>query len=229
MYAGGKIPGSFFRRDGRPSTEATLVARLADRPLRPLFPEGMRNEVQVVLMSLSADSTNPLDILAINAASAALMISDIPFGGPVGAVRIGYINDQLVVNPTLPEIEVSKLDLRVAGTKEAILMVECGANEVSENLIVEALELAHREIQPIIALQEQMQREVGKPKQTVEVKILDSALIAQARDSIRDRLTAILDQPYSKENLYGGIDALKETYLEEVTASTELADEQKLC
>jgi len=90
----------------------------------------MRNEVQVVLMSLSADSTNPLDILAINAASAALMISDIPFGGPVGAVRIGYINDQLVVNPTLPEIEVSKLDLRVAGTKEAILMVECGANEL---------------------------------------------------------------------------------------------------
>ena len=228
MYAGGKIPGSFFRREGRPSTEATLVARLADRPLRPLFPEGMRNEVQVVLMSLSADSTNPLDILAINAASAALMISDIPFGGPVGAVRIGYINDQLVVNPTLPEIEVSKLDLRVAGTKEAILMVECGANEVSENLIVEALELAHREIQPIIALQEQMQREVGKPKQTVEVKILDSALIAQARDSIRDRLTAILDQPYSKENLYGGIDALKETYLEEVAASTELTDEQKL-
>jgi polyribonucleotide nucleotidyltransferase len=183
--------------------------------------------VQVVLMSLSADSTNPLDILAINAASAALMISDIPFGGPVGAVRIGYINDQLVVNPTLPEIEVSKLDLRVAGTKEAILMVECGAKEVSENLIVEALELAHREIQPIIALQEQMQREVGKLKQVVEPKVLDSALIAQARESIRDRLVAILDQPYNKENMYSGIDALKEAYIEEVATAAELTDEQK--
>ena len=123
---------------------------------------------------------------------------------------------------------MSKVDVRVAGIKEAILMVECGANEFSENLIVEALELAHREIQPIIALQEQMQREVGKPKQAVEIKVLDSALISQARDSIRDRLVAILDQPYSKENMYGGIDTLKETYLEEVAASTELTDEQKL-
>jgi len=123
MYAGGKIPGSFFRREGRPSTDATLVARLTDRPLRPLFPEGMRNEVQVVLMSLSADTENPLDMLAINAASAALMISDIPFGGPVGAVRVGFVDGKLVVNPTIQEMEISTLDLRVAGTKEALLMV----------------------------------------------------------------------------------------------------------
>ncbi|MCZ2144968.1 MAG: polyribonucleotide nucleotidyltransferase, partial [Anaerolineales bacterium] len=138
MYAGGRIPGSFFRREGRPSTDATLIARLTDRPLRPLFPEGMRNEVQVVLMSLSADTENPLDMLAINAASAALMISDIPFGGPVGAVRVGCVEGQLVVNPSLSEMEISTLDLRVAGTREAILMVECGAHEVSEALMVEA-------------------------------------------------------------------------------------------
>ena len=118
MYAGGRIPGSFFRREGRPGSEAVLTARMTDRPLRPLFPDGMRNEVQVMLMSFSADSENPMDIIALNAASAALMISDIPWAGPIGAVRIGYLNDKLVVNPSLSEMENSKLDLVVAGTKE---------------------------------------------------------------------------------------------------------------
>jgi len=162
MYAGGKIPGSFFRREGRPSTDATLVARLTDRPLRPLFPEGMRNEVQVILMSLSADTENPLDMLAINAASAALMISDIPFGGPVGAVRIAFVDGELIVNPTLQEMEVSTLDLRVAGTKDALLMVEAGANEVTEVLMAEALQLAHKSIQPILETQMRMAAEIGK-------------------------------------------------------------------
>ena len=175
MYAGGRIPGSFFRREGRPSTGATLVARLTDRPLRPLFPEGMRNEVQVVLMSLSADTENPLDLLGINAASTALMISDIPWGGPVGAVRIGYVDGQLVVNPTFSQIEISDLDLRVAGTREALLMVECGANEVSESLMIEALELAHKSIQPIIDIQEKMAQEVGKQKKAIDVKVFDKA------------------------------------------------------
>jgi polyribonucleotide nucleotidyltransferase len=221
MYAGGRIPGSFFRREGRPSTDATLVARLTDRPLRPLFPDGMRNEVQVVLMSLSADTENPLDILAINAASAALMISDIPWGGPVGAVRIGYVDDKLVVNPTFQEMEVSGLDLRVAGTRQAILMVECGANQVTETLMVEALELAHRSIQPIIDLQEQMARELGKPKRELVYYVRDALLKVQAESAVKERLTAILDQPYSKENLYGGIRLLKDAYLEEMTAGTE--------
>ncbi len=213
MYAGGKIPGSFFRREGRPSTDATLVARLTDRPLRPLFPEGMRNEVQVVLMSLSADTENPLDMLAINAASAALMISDIPFGGPVGAVRVGFVDGKLVVNPTLQEMEISTLDLRVAGTKEALLMVEAGANEVTEILMAEALQLAHESIQPIIETQLRMAAEVGKAKKVVKLAEKDANLIAQAKEAVRSRLEALLDQEYSKDNLYGGIAAIKEAYV----------------
>lgn len=225
MYAGGKIPGSFFRREGRPSTDATLVARLTDRPLRPLFPEGMRNEVQVILMSFSADDENPLDMLAINAASAALMISDIPFGGPVGAVRIGFVNGSLVVNPTIDEMAESSLDLRVAGTKDAILMVEAGANEVTEVLMVEALQLAHESIQPIIALQEQMAAEIGKPKQDVKLDVLDKSLVEDAHKRVFDRVNNLLDQPYSKENLYGGMDKIRDEYLAEMAGEEELTPE----
>jgi len=221
MYAGGRIPGSFFRREGRPSTEATLTARLTDRPLRPLFQEGMRNEVQVVLMSLSADTETPLDILAINAASAALMISDIPWGGPVGAVRIAYVDGKLVVNPTFQQMEVSELDLRVAGTREAILMVESGAYEVSEVLMVEALELAHRAIQPVIDMQLKMAKEIGKEKKEVEVSVQDQTLIQTTEAQIKERLVAIMDQPYTKEGLYGGIRLLKDAFLSEMTLGTD--------
>ncbi len=221
MYAGGRIPGSFFRREGRPSTDATLVARLTDRPLRPLFPKGMRNEVQVVLMSLSADSENPLDMLAVNAGSAALMISDIPFGGPVGAVRIGFVDGKLVVNPSLQEMEVSTLDLRVACTKEAILMVECGAKEVTEVLMLEALQLAHESIQPIIECQLQMAAELGKPKREVELAAEDQEAFDNAKAAINDRLRALLDQPYQKETMYGGIADLRKAYLSEVLAGLD--------
>lgn len=228
MYAGGKIPGSFFRREGRPSTDATLVARLADRPLRPLFPEGMRNEVQVILMSLSADTENALDMMAINAASAALMISDIPWGGPVGAVRIGFVDGRLIANPSIPEMEESTLDLRVAGTKEALLMVEAGASEVTEELMAEALQLAHESIQDIIAVQERMAAEIGKAKKEVALSVMDSALIDRVKAEIKGRVTALLDQEYSKANLYGGIDQIKADYLLEALGdepdATELAN-----
>ena len=227
MYAGGKIPGSFFRREGRPSTDATLVARLTDRPLRPLFPEGMRNEVQVILLSFSADDENPLDMLAINAASAALMISDIPFNGPVGAVRVGYVDGKLVVNPTIEEMEESSLDLRVAGTKDAILMVEAGADEVTEILMVEALQLAHESIKPIIEVQERMAAEIGKPKREVVRETLDDGLVTLAHNRMADRLNALLDMSYSKENLYGGMDELKAAFLEEMAQQEELTPERK--
>ncbi len=218
MYAGGRIPGSFFRREGRPRGEAVLIARMTDRPIRPLFPEGMRNEVQVILMSFSADKENPLDHLAINAASASLIISDIPWHGPVGAVRIGYVDEQLVVNPGFSEMEVSKLDLMVVGTKEAIAMVECGADEVSEQIMVEALELGHQAIQPIIELQEQMAREVGKEKREVDRTVIEPELVNQIKNRINEPLQEILRKPYSKENLYGGIDTLKATVVDEMTA-----------
>jgi polyribonucleotide nucleotidyltransferase len=226
MYAGGRIPGSFFRREGRPRGEAVLTARMADRPIRPLFPDGMRNEVQIILMSLSADAENPLDILCINAASASLMISDIPWSGPIGAVRIGYVNDELIVNPSFSESEESKLDLVVAGTQEAITMVECGANEVSELVMVKALELAHQSIQPIIELQKQMAAEIGKEKRQVDQILIDENLVEQAKTKANDRLLEILNKPYTKENLYGGIRDLKETIIEEMTAdqASELSE-----
>ncbi|MBG0787259.1 MAG: polyribonucleotide nucleotidyltransferase [Anaerolineaceae bacterium] len=218
MYAGGRIPGSFFRREGRPTSEAVLTARMTDRPIRPLFPDGMRNEVQIILMSMSADEENPLDILCINAASASLMISDIPWSGPVGAVRIGYINDELVVNPTFSEMEESKLDLVVAGTKEAIAMVEAGANEVSEQTMIEALELAHKSIQPIIEIQEQMARELGKAKREIELVSKDESLIETLKAKISGQMLEIMSKPYTKEALYGGISELKEAVIEEMTA-----------
>jgi polyribonucleotide nucleotidyltransferase len=218
MYAGGKIPGSFFRREGRPREEAILIARMTDRPIRPLFPDGMRNEVQVILMSLSADTENPLDILGINAASASLMISDIPWAGPIGAVRIGYVNGELVVNPSFSEMEESKLDLIVAGTKAAIAMVECGAKEVSEEVMVAALDLAHRSIQPMLEIQEQMARELGKEKREVEVASMDQDLVEQVRSQVSDRLVDLLRQPYKKEELYGGISELKDAVIEALTA-----------
>src|SRR5205085_2225634 len=146
MYAAGKIPGGFFKREGRPTERAILTARMIDRPIRPLWPKGFRNEVQVICTVLSADMVTAHDILCINGASAALMLSPLPFLGPVGAVRVGLIEDQLVVNPTLAESENAEMDLIVVGTREALTMVEAGANEVPEEKILEALELAHGEI-----------------------------------------------------------------------------------
>jgi len=166
MYAAGKIPGGFFKREGRPTERAILTARMIDRPIRPLWPKGFKNEVHVVATTLSADLISPHDILAINGASAALMISPLPFLGPVGAVRMGLIDDELVVNPTLAEVEQgdSTLDLIVVGTKDALTMVEAGAGEIPEELLLEALERAHDEIRKLCELQEDLQRQVGKAK-----------------------------------------------------------------
>src|SRR6202165_2680765 len=146
LYAAGKIPGAFLRREGRPSEQAILTARLTDRPIRPLFPEGFRNDIQVVSTVLSVDQDADPSILAINGASAALTTSDIPFQGPIGAVRMGHIDGRLVANPPLADMERSDLDLVGAGTREAILMVEAGAKGVTEQVVVDALEMAHEEI-----------------------------------------------------------------------------------
>jgi polyribonucleotide nucleotidyltransferase len=173
-YAAGKIPGGFFKREGRATERATLTARMIDRPIRPLWPKGFRNEVQVICTVLSADMVTPHDILCINGASAALMMSPLPFFGPVGAVRIGRIDGELVVNPTHEQnFEESSLDLIVVGTKDGLTMVEAGADEVPEDVLLEALELAHREIVRLCEAQEDLRRQAGK------VKWLDMELHAE--------------------------------------------------
>jgi polyribonucleotide nucleotidyltransferase len=165
MYAAGKIPGGFFKREGRPTERAILTARMIDRPIRPLWPKGFKNEVQVICTILSADLVTPHDILCLNGASAALMISPLPFIGPVGAVRIGLIDDELVVNPTLQASEnESTLDLIVVGTKEGLTMVEAGAGEIPEDKLLEALARAHEEIKRLCDVQEELAQRVGKAK-----------------------------------------------------------------
>jgi polyribonucleotide nucleotidyltransferase len=215
LYASGKIPGSFFRREGRPSTEAILTDRLTDRPLRPLFPKGMRNEVQIIMFSMSSDSINPLDILAINAASTAVMISDIPWNGPVGAVRVGRVDGEFIINPTFEQVDASDLDLRIAGTRDAILMVECGANEVPEDVMVQALEMGHKAMQPLIDLQFKMQAEVGKEKREGTYNLPDEDLAKRVFDRVSGPMTELLDQPLTKAEFYGGMTTLKEEVVKE--------------
>ncbi|MDE0198020.1 MAG: polyribonucleotide nucleotidyltransferase [Caldilineaceae bacterium] len=166
LYAAGRIPGNLFRREGRPSEQAILLCRLVDRPLRPLFPKGMRNEVQIILTALSSDNEHLIDPLAIISASAALSISDIPWDGPVGAASVAYVDGEFVVNPTASDMELSTLGLQVAGTADNILMVEAGANELPEDIMLDGLRLAYESMQPAIQTIQQMQADVGKEKHT---------------------------------------------------------------
>ncbi|HLE16180.1 MAG TPA: polyribonucleotide nucleotidyltransferase [Anaerolineales bacterium] len=221
MYAGGRIPGSFFRREGRPSEEAILTARLTDRPLRPLFPKDLRNDVQVILYSFSTDGENPIDVIAINAASTALMISDIPWGGPVGAVRIGRINGEFVVNPTFMARDESDLDLRIAGTRDAILMVECGAEMVAEDVMIQALEFGHQSLAVMIDLQEHMTAEIGKPKRTYTPFAVDEALQSSVYERVRGELEVILTRPYDKSERNASLDALKDAVVSELAPEDE--------
>jgi polyribonucleotide nucleotidyltransferase len=204
MYAAGKIPGGFFKREGRPTERAILTARMIDRPIRPLWPKGFKNEVQVICTVLSADLVTPHDILCINGASAALMISPLPFLGPVGAVRIGMLNGELVVNPTLQETEEeSTLDLVVVGTKEALTMIEAGADEVPEDTMLRAFELAHQEIVKLCEVQEELAREAGK------AKWLDAGVteeVEQQVGRIRERIAG--------EGLREGASAVEEIFAE---------------
>ncbi len=194
MYAGGRIPGGFFRREGRPTENAILTARLTDRPLRPLFPKDMRNEVQVIIYAFSSDGENLLDVNAINVASAAVSISNIPWNGPVAAVRIGQIDGEFVVNPTYEQLETSTLDLRVAGTKEALLMVEAGAQEVSEEDVVAALELAHSAMQPIIDAINKMREEVGKEKSEYKSISIPAEIQEKVLGLSKDRMISLFNQ-----------------------------------
>jgi polyribonucleotide nucleotidyltransferase len=210
MYAAGKIPGSFFKREGRSGEKATLTARMIDRPLRPLFPKGWTYDTQLVAIPISVDHVNPYDILAMNGASAALMISDVPFDGPVGAVRIGKVDGNFVVNPSEEHFSDepaqgavgepaarSELDLVVAGSEEAILMVEAGANEISEAEILDALDIAHAEIKKLCALQRELAERAGKEKTAVQAPTVDEGLLASIRSShgqALDEATQVVDK-----------------------------------
>ena len=187
-YSAGKIPGGFFKREGKASERATLNARMVDRPIRPLWPKGFRNEVQIIGTVLSADRIVSHDVLAINGASAALMLSPLPFLGPVGAVRVGQVEGELIVNPDMPDMESATLDLVVCGTPEAITMVEAGAAEVSEDVLLEALALAHEAIRRICEAQVELATRAGKPHPPMR-HYLSPAWVAPNRhdDSTRHR------------------------------------------
>jgi polyribonucleotide nucleotidyltransferase len=210
MYAAGRIPGSFFRREGRPTTEAILISRLTDRPLRPLFPDGMRNEVQIITTTLSSDDVHYLDIMSINAASAALHISDIPWDGPIGGVRVGYINGEFIANPTIQEMADSTLDLRLAGTRDAIIMVEAGANEVTEAVMIEALSFGHAAIQPFIEMLDEMQAAVGKEKSPVVIHDVDAELATAVKSRIGNRIAEIMADNTNRHDRNELMSALRE-------------------
>jgi polyribonucleotide nucleotidyltransferase len=221
MYAGGAIPGGFFRREGRPGENATLISRLIDRPIRPLFPKDMLNAVQVILYSLSADGEQPLDVVGINAASAALAISDIPFEGPIAGIRVGRIEGEYVVNPTYQELEQSDLDLVMAGSREAVLTVESSSKEVSEETILGAIEYGHLAIQPIIDLIEKMAREVGKEKRDYPSFATSEELVAKVRERALNPINEILAKGYEKVDLKEARSALKDSIVEEFAADDE--------
>ncbi len=221
MYAGGVIPGSFFRREGRPSENAILVNRLTDRPLRPLFPKHLRNALQVIMYSLSSDGENPLDILAINAASAAVMISDIPWDGPVGAVRVGRVAGEFIINPTFAQMDESDLDLRLAGTEHAILMVECGANEVAEDVIVNAIAFGHDAIRLIAGTLKTMTAEIGKPKRAYDDAPGNETMKQAINERAETHLHEILDQQLAKADQKAAMSALKEEVVAEFSGEDE--------
>ena len=196
LYAAGKIPGGFFKREGRPGEKAILTARLMDRPIRPLFPKGFRNDVQVIATTLSADQVHPPDVAAVVGASAALSLSDIPWAGPIGCVRIGLVDGQFVVNPTLQQIEnESQLDLVVAASEDAIIMVECGADEVPEDRMLEALELAHQECRKVVVALRDLAARAGKPKREVPLATPDPELAREVREAAEARLEVALRHP----------------------------------
>ena len=195
MYAAGKIPGGFIKREGRASEHAILACRLADRPLRPLFPKGYRNDVQIVITVLSVDQENDSDILGIVGASAALSVSDIPFAGPVGAVRVGYVDDQLVINPTESQMPNSRLDLAIAGTSDAVMMVEAGAKELPEDLMLEAVRFGQEALQDIIKIQEKLAQAVNITKRSFTPPIVDTELQGKVAEFVRPRFDTAVNNP----------------------------------
>lgn len=220
MYAAGKIPGGFIKREGRPTENAILSARLTDRPIRPLFPKGYRAEVQVITSVLSADQENDPALLSIIGASAALTISPIPFDGPVGAVRVGMFDGEIVINPSLQDLDESELDMVVAGTSDAIMMVEGEAREIPEETLIRAIEAAHQEIKRIVALQYDLADVAGSEKWEVQVPQEDKELFARVEGVVGEQLRAAVNNP-DKVMRMEGTDEVRKGAIEQFTAAIE--------
>lgn len=213
MYASGKIPGGFFKREARPSTVATLTARLIDRPIRPLFPEGFRNDVHVVITVLSYDGVNTPDVLGMIGASAALSISDIPFNGPTAGVVVGLIDDEFILNPSPEQMKKSQLELAIAATKDAVMMVEAGAKEVSENVLLESIEFGHSAIKQIIELEEELVALAGKDKMDYTLDIVPEEIAVWMKENYNDKLEKAI-RTEGKQERYDAIDDLAVEVLE---------------
>src|ERR1700756_4926517 len=227
-YAAGRIPGGFIKREGRPSEREILTSRQIDRPIRPLFPEGFRNETQVIALVLSADRENDPDVIAINAASTALALSDIPFGGPVGAVRVGQVNGQFVINPTYSERRESTINITVVGTNDGIVMIESGANEVEENMIVDAIEFGHAEIKKIVAAINDLVSRGGKQKRVVTAPEFDTAYYEALKTKIGDRLKDALDtHAHPKTESYALVKQIKDELAAEIPAGDDAGEAKK--
>lgn len=223
-YAAGKIPGGFFKREGRPSEKEILTARLIDRPIRPLFPDGFLNEVQIMAMVLSSDGRNDPDILSVNAASAALSISDIPFNGPIAAVRVGRVDNALIINPTYEQLESSDLDLVVAGNKNGVIMLEAGSKEVSEETILEAIEFGQKNLQAVIKLQEEFARQYGRPKMKVALKTIEAQLLKEVEQYAASRLEEI-NKLSKKEQREEGLSLLAKEMIQKFTGENSTCAE----
>ncbi|HZL70310.1 MAG TPA: polyribonucleotide nucleotidyltransferase [Candidatus Limnocylindrales bacterium] len=223
-YAAGRIPGGFIKREGRPSEREILTSRQIDRPIRPLFPEGFRCETQVIAMVLSADTENDPDVAGINGASVALSVSDIPFHGPIGAVRVGQVDGNFIINPTYDEQRSGKLNLMVVGTADGIVMIESGAKEVSEETVVQGIEFGHEQIKKICAAISDLAKRVGKAKRTVEPVVIDEAYLGELRSRLGDRLLdAINTEKHPKNESYTLIKQLKDEIKSAIPEEDEAA------
>lgn len=220
FYAAGKIPGGFFKRETRPSTKEILTSRLIDRPLRPMFADGFRNEIQVIVNVIAADRLNTPDVIAINSASCALALSDIPFDGPIGAVRMAYIDDEFIVNPTNAQIEVAELDMIVAGTEDAILMVEGASQELHSDFILNGIEKAHVYIKELIDLQKELVAKCGKEKKEVTLYTIPEGLEDEVKSIVFDDLSEVL-KIASKQERYEKTDELYASLIEKYNDKIE--------
>jgi polyribonucleotide nucleotidyltransferase len=226
-YAGGRIPGGFIKREGRPSEREILTARQIDRPIRPLFPDYFKNETQVIALVLSADTENDPDVVAINAASCAITLSDIPFGGPVGAVRVGLVNGEMIVNPSYAEMRESQLNIMVVGTKDGIVMIESGAKEVTEDRVVDAIEFAHGEIKKICATISDLASRAGKQKRQLTAPEFDESYYRELKSKVGAKLADALDtKKYPKIESYTKVAEIKKELKSKLPEGDEAAAEK---